>query len=167
MQPLDSTTIESLLRAHCGEAAVLEGAHTLLQPALTLAPAALARACAFLRNDPRLYFDYLSCLSGLDLGPQDGRMGVVYHLMSIPHGHRIVLKTFVPRDLTAAEAIPSVSGIWRSAEWHEREAYDLFGIRFEGHPDMRRILMPEDWEGHPLRKDYVDPERYHGIKTKY
>jgi NADH-quinone oxidoreductase subunit C len=167
MEPRSSTEIESVLRAHCGEGAVVEAAHTLLQPCLTLVPEALARACAFLRDDPRLYFDYLSCLSGIDLGPQDGRMGVVYHLMSIPHGHRIVLKALVPRDLDGSPSLPSVAGIWRSAEWHEREVYDLFGLRFEGHPDLRRILMPEDWEGHPLRKDYVNPATYHGIKTQY
>jgi NADH-quinone oxidoreductase subunit C len=167
MEPRSSTEIESLLRAHCGDAAVVEAAHALLQPCLTLAPAALAQACAFLRDDPRLYFDYLSCLSGIDLGPQDGRMGVVYHLMSIPHGHRIVLKAFVPRDLAEGPSLPSVAGVWHSAEWHEREAYDLFGLRFAGHPDLRRILMPEDWEGHPLRKDYVNPATYHGIKTQY
>lgn len=166
-QPLSSPDIEALLRAQCGDTAVLASDHTLLQPALTLAPEALAAACAFLRDDSRLYFDYLSCLSGIDLGPADGRMGVVYHLMSIPHGHRIVLKAFVPRDLDGQPSLPSVTGVWRSAEWHEREAYDLFGIRFEGHPDLRRILMPEDWEGHPLRKDYVNPAKYHGIKIQY
>jgi NADH-quinone oxidoreductase subunit C len=165
--PLSSLEIEALVRTQCGPAAVTDAAHTLLQPCLTLLPEALLQACTFLRDDPRLYFDYLSCLSGLDLGPQDGRMGLVYHLMSIPHGHRIVLKAFVSRDLAATTALPSVADVWHSAEWHEREAYDLFGFRFVGHPDMRRILMPEDWEGHPLRKDYQNPATYHGIKTEY
>ncbi|MBL0020770.1 MAG: NADH-quinone oxidoreductase subunit C [Bacteroidetes bacterium] len=87
--------------------------------------------------------------------------------------HRIVLKCFVSRTVASdahpsgLPVIPSVSSIWLAANWHEREAYDLVGIWFEGHPDMRRILMPEDWTGHPLRKDYVNPEYYHDIQTAY
>lgn len=104
----------------------------------------------FLRRDPDLQFDLLMCLSGVDYGP--GKMlGVVYHLASMSWRHKITLKVEVPRQ---DGVVPTVSDIWRTADWHEREAYDLFGMRFENHPDHRRILLPDDWEGHPLRKDY-------------
>jgi len=92
------------------------------------------------------------------------RFEVVYHLASLSHGHRIVLKAIVPRD---DPHIASVAAIYPTANWHERETYDLMGIVFDGHPDLRRILLPDDWEGHPLRKDYVFPESYHGISNKY
>jgi NADH-quinone oxidoreductase subunit C len=89
----------------------------------------------------------------------------VYHLNSIPYEHTLVLRVFVKRD--GSSAVPTVSGIWRTADWHERESYDLVGVRFEGHPDMRRILLPNDWEGHPLRQDYDVQKTYHGIEVKY
>ncbi len=143
------------------------------QPWVAIAPTHLVEVCSFLRDDPDWYVDYLECLSGVDEGPAVNRIGVVYHLMSITRGHRIVLKCFVSRTVapdahpSGLPVIPSVSSIWLAANWHEREAYDLVGIWFEGHPDMRRILMPEDWTGHPLRKDYVNPEYYHDIQTAY
>lgn len=113
----------------------------------------------FLRNDPELAFDWLACLSGVDY-PEQKQLCAVYELRSTRHEHWFAVKVFVDRD---RPVIPSVSDLWPAAEWHEREAYDLLGIRFEGHPDLRRILLPEDWEGHPLRKDYVYPQFYHGI----
>ncbi|HEX2900143.1 MAG TPA: NADH-quinone oxidoreductase subunit C [Bacteroidia bacterium] len=145
----------------------------VMQPWIAIAPSLLVEVCAFLRDDPEWYVDYLECLSGVDEGPAANRIGVVYHLMSITRGHRIVLKCFVERNVATATnpaglpEIPSVAGIWQAANWHEREAYDLVGIWFEGHPDLRRILMPEDWTGHPLRKDYVNPETYHDIQIAY
>ena len=110
-----------------------------------------------LRDDPALHFESLMCLSGLDKG-QD--LHAVYHLYSIQHHHRFTL-----RCVTAKEdaVIPTLSSVWPTAEWHEREAFDLIGIRFDGHPDPRRILCADDWEGHPLRKDYKSPESFHGI----
>lgn len=164
---LNSTEIQSLIVEKFGEQAIVNADHEALQPWLEISPDALAAVCEFLREDPRAYFDYLECLSGVDEGPKAGRIGVVYHLMSIPRGHRLVLKCFVTRSDTDPESLPSVVSVWRTADWHEREAFDLLGIRFEGHPDLRRILMPEDWEGHPLRKDYINPEFYHGIQTEY
>lgn len=126
-----------------------------------------------MRDDPAWYFDYMECLSGVDEGSGSNRIGVVYHLMSITRGHRIVLKCFVDRSRPSSASsgslpsLPSVASVWNAANWHEREAYDLIGIWFEGHPDLRRILMPADWEGHPLRKDYMNPEIYHDIQTAY
>lgn len=106
----------------------------------------------YLHHSPELYFDYLQDLCGVDhSGRKEPRFEVVYHLYSIRHRHTIRIKAEVPEDNCA---IDSVTDIWAGANWHERECYDLFGIKFNGHPDLRRILLPEDWEGHPLRKDY-------------
>ncbi|TAN43748.1 MAG: NADH-quinone oxidoreductase subunit C [Nitrospirae bacterium] len=106
----------------------------------------------FLHDTPELYFDYLADLCGVDyLGKKEPRFEVVYNLYSIRHRHFIRIRAKVPADDCGIE---SAVDIWAGANWHERECFDLFGITFKGHPDMRRILMPEDWEGHPLRKDY-------------
>ena len=113
----------------------------------------------YLRNDAALAFDSLMCLSGYDEGP-DGSLAVIYNLFSMQHKHKLEVRIKVPRD---DGSLPSVANIWRTADWHEREAYDLFGMTFEGHLDLRRILLPEDWVGHPLKKDYLTPDYYRGI----
>jgi NADH-quinone oxidoreductase subunit C len=113
----------------------------------------------FLRFEPQLSFDWLACLSGMDYAA-DGGVAVIYDLWSFDLRHRFAAKVFAPRG---APHVPSVVDLWSAADWHEREAFDLFGIMFDGHPDLRRILLAEDWEGHPLRKDYVFPREYHGI----
>jgi NADH-quinone oxidoreductase subunit C len=117
----------------------------------------LADIAGYLKDDEGLLFDSLICLSAVDRGDD---YAVVYHLHSMRHLHRLVLKAFAPKD---DPRLPSVQSVWKAANWHEREAFDLMGINFEGHPDLRRILLPEDWPGHPLRKDYVYPEEYDGI----
>jgi NADH-quinone oxidoreductase subunit C len=117
--------------------------------------------CLELRDNPELDFDYLMCLSGVDF-PEN--LQVVYHLYSMKKKHKFVLKVTVSKD---NPKVPSIERIWRSADWHEREAYDLFGIIFEGHHNLIRILLPYDWEGHPLRKDYKEPETYHGMRVPY
>ena len=160
----EAKAILEALEAHFGQEAIVAKNFDVLQPWISLQPEKIQLACQFLKDDPRFFFDYLECLSGLDEGPEADQIGIVYHLMSITKGFRIVLKAFCTRT---APSLPSVSTVWKTADWHEREAWDLFGIYFEGHPDLRRILMPEDWEGHPLRKDYVNPEYYHDIKTAY
>ena len=121
----------------------------------------LKKVCYHLLHHSSAYFDMLSCITAIDNGPDAGTLDVVYNLYSIPFNHHLALKVTVPRD--GAE-VDSLEGIWKTANWHEREAYDMFGIRFTGHPDLRRILLPADWEGHPLRKDYQQQEYYRGVK---
>ena len=111
----------------------------------------LVAACEFLRSDPELKFNFLSDITPVDRFPLEPRFEVNYHLVSLERRERLRLKVRVPG---INPLVPSVINVWPTANWHEREAFDLFGIRFEGHPDMRRLLMPDDWEGYPLRKDY-------------
>ena len=118
----------------------------------------------FLRDDDRLYFDMLSSITGIDNGPEVNTMEVIYNLYSIPFDLHLMVKIKFDRE---TPLVPTVSDIWKTANWHEREIFDLLGIRFEGHPDLRRILLPSDWEGHALRKDDILQERYHGIKVDY
>lgn len=113
----------------------------------------------WLRHDAGLSFDWLGCLTAVDYVADD-QFCVVYDLYSMQHKHWFAVKVYVDRK---QPRIPSVVDLWTAADWHEREAYDMMGIVFDGHPDLRRILLPEDWEGYPLRKDYVFPRQYHGI----
>jgi NADH-quinone oxidoreductase subunit C len=113
----------------------------------------------FLRRDPGLSMDWLRCLTGVDY-VADGKLCVVYDLWSFDRRHAVAVKAFCPRE---NPHLPSVADLWPAADWQEREAFDLLGIVFDGHPDLRRILCADDWVGHPLRKDYVFPREYHGI----
>ncbi|AEI48134.1 NADH-quinone oxidoreductase subunit C [Runella slithyformis] len=138
------------------------------QPILQVPPELLFDICQFLQKDEQLYFDFLSCITGIDNGPEKGTMEVLYHLTSIPYQTSVILKVILPRkDMNLLPSVHSVSPIWQTANWHEREAFDLLGIYFENHPDLRRILLPGDWKGYPLRKDYQEQTSYHGIKVKY
>jgi len=120
--------------------------------------------CQLLHEHEKTYFDSLSCLTGLDNGPEANTMEMIYNLYSIPYDLHLALKVVIEREKPEIE---SVTSIWKTAEWHEREAFDLLGITFRSHPDLRRILLPADWEGHPLKKDYVPQEFYHDIKVRY
>jgi NADH-quinone oxidoreductase subunit C len=115
---------------------------------ITVLPENLLAAAELLRDHEALSFTFLSDLTGIDCG--GGAVEVVYHLLSITHRSRVRVKVRVPRGT----AVPSVAGIWPTANWHEREAYDLLGIPFTGHPDLKRILTPEGFSGHPLLKEY-------------
>lgn len=157
---------------------------TNAQPYVTVQPADLVSVCQFLRDDERLFFDQLACLTAIDNGPGNvlpgnvlpgnalpgdaDTMDVFYNLASIPYEHDLMLRVVIPRQTASGElpVLPTLSQLWRTADWHEREAFDLVGIHFENHPDLRRILLPSDWEGHPLRTDYVEPAYYHGIQNK-
>lgn len=111
----------------------------------------LLEVCSFLREEPELAFDFLSFVCGVDYLPREPRFEVVYQLYSTKSHKRFRVKTRVnSQDPT----VPSVTSLWATADWHERETFDLMGIHFQNHPDLRRILLPSDWVGHPLRKDY-------------
>lgn len=160
--------IRELLEAAFGLKIIIADEQSGLQPALIVAKEALPQVCLFLRDHQETYFDFLSCISAVDDGVTACTFTVVYHLASIPYNHQLTLKVIVQNDrqLDNLPVIPTVSEVWRTAEWHEREAFDLVGIYFEGHRDLRRILLPDDWEGYPLRKDYKEAEAYHGIAIK-
>jgi len=113
----------------------------------------------FLRDDPSCLFDSLQCITGVDLG-EESDLEVRYNLHSMTHRHAVEIRISCPRNKAK---VPSVESIWRIGDWFERETYDMYGIEFEGHRDLKRILLPEDWQGWPLRKDYEVQETYHGI----
>jgi len=160
MPALDAAAIQAALRVRFGEP-IGDLVGTGRDASVAIPPAAIAEVCRFVRSEPSLAFDCLSNLSGVDY-PKRNCIEVVYHLHSYTHRHWIVLKVAAPRD---NPVVPTVSDVWSHADWQEREVFDLLGVIFDGHPDLRRILMPEDWPGHPLRKDFVEPEEYHGIST--
>jgi NADH-quinone oxidoreductase subunit C len=153
---------------------------TAIDPWIEVAPEGLVDVCTFLRDDPSLRFNFLNCITCVDYFEPDEKkaaktgwqphLELVYHLWSLPNKISLVLKVMLPRwkNDTPGELpeVPTVSGVWSTADWHERETYDLSGIRFLGHPNLRRILCPEDWVGYPLRKDYEMPLEYHGIRGR-
>jgi len=168
----------TLLKKECGDA--IESIEpTGLHPCAVVRAADWPRVARFLRDDPRLTFDWLRCIAGVD-ELEDDRLCAVYELhatglasitasaapqtaaaaLPMRVQSEIAIKVRVPRS---APHIPTVSDVWPAANWHEREAFDLLGIVFDGHPDLRRILCCDDWVGHPLRKDYEFPLEYHGI----
>jgi NADH-quinone oxidoreductase subunit C len=152
---MDGHAILARLRERLGDRILAthdyRGDHTAV-----LSREAIVPALAFCRDDAALAFDMLVDLTAVDYsrfpGREDGpRFEVVYHLYSVTHNHRVRLKVPVEQD---DPVVPTASGLWPIANWQEREVWDMFGIRFDGHPDLRRLLMYEEFEGHPLRKDY-------------
>lgn len=142
---------------------IIKSAQDTPQPFVVVAAESVAEICSYLKNEPGLAFDSLMCLSGVDYKDakaESERLEVVYHLFSMRHKHKIVVKVELPRE---DPVLPTVEGVWDIANWHEREAYDMYGIHFDGHSDLRRILCPDDWVDFPLRKDYVQPESYRGM----
>ena len=133
-----------------------------LHPHVQILPEGLSDLCLFLKDEPDLHFDLLRCISAVDW-PQKNIIELSYDLMSIHYGHTFAVMLALDR---AHPEVVSVSTVWPAACWHEREAFDLMGVTFNNHPDARRILMPQDWVGHPLRKDYQDMVEYHGLKVK-
>ena len=171
--------IITVLEAECGSRIKSKNAEAL-DPCVVVEPADIVAVAKVLRDHPKLRFEILNCISGVDyleLDPKkaakagfEPHVEVVYHLSSITHQHRFVVKVVLPRwkDNKAGELpeVPSVSAIWPGADWHEREVYDLSGVWFTGHPELLRILLVEDWVGHPLRKDYEFPLEYHGMRGR-
>ena len=161
--------IKQIIIEKTGSDAILGEETTGLQPALIINPDKMIEVCLELRDNPNTWFDFLACLSGVDYGVEEKKFGVVYHLSSIIKKHQVVLKVLQENDRSEQNlpVFKSVSSVWRTADWHEREAFDLVGIFFEGHPDLRRILLPDDWQGYPLRKDYKNAETYKNIKIDF
>ena len=151
-----------------------------LDPWIEVKAEHLIEVCRFLHDDPNLRFDMLNCITAVDYFEPDEKkakkvdwephISMVYHLSSIQKKHTLVLKVTLERWKDGVPGqlpeVPSVTSIWRTADWHEREVFDLSGIQFVGHPNLRRILCPEDWVGHPLRKDYEMPLEYHGVRGR-
>jgi NADH-quinone oxidoreductase subunit C len=131
------------------------------EPWVELTAGNLKKIMKFLRDDEALRFNVLMCLSGVHY-PDEESLGVTYHINSTTNDAKLAIKVKVPEE---EAMIPSVESIWKTANWHEREAFDMIGVKFEDHPNLKRILTAEDWEGHPLRKDYVQQEYYQGIPT--
>jgi NADH-quinone oxidoreductase subunit C len=176
---MSEATLVDQLKAKFGDA--ITGANLEnIDPWIEVAPQAIVDVCTYLRDEPSLAFDYCNSVTAVDYFEPDEKKAakvswephieVVYHLFSMKHKHSLVLKAMLPRwqgpGLDDLPEIPSVAGVWSTADWHERECYDLLGVRFTGHPNLRRILCPEDWVGHQLRKDYEMPLEYHGIRGR-
>ncbi len=144
------TLVATLKREHAdwfGEMNIAFGEITFVVP-----PESLVEICSYLKTTPAFAFDMLADLCGVDRGvEEEQRFEVNYHLFSTTKYHRLRLKAVLNEENAR---VPTVTGVWRTANWHERETFDHFGIVFDGHPDLRRILLPDDWQGHSLRKDF-------------
>jgi NADH-quinone oxidoreductase subunit C len=170
--------IFNLLKEKFGSSIVELKTDKPVEPFIIVNPLEVDKICMFLRDDKVLQFDSLMNLSGVDdaNGTKEkddkgletikgGTLSVYYHIESTKLRHKIIVKTSTNRE---KPEVVTVTDVWKGADWHEREAYDMYGIIFINHPDLRRILMPYDWEfGYPLRKDYKNPEFYQGMKVPY
>lgn len=163
---MDAAAIHQRLLQHFGAEIVLglaPAAEGMRDPFLTVAAARVSKVCLLCKLEPDLRFDFLQSLTALHVpSASGGELQLVYHLFSYAHRHTLVLKCAVPLE---APELPSCVPVWPVADWYEREAFDLFGVRFAGHPDLRRLLLPEDWPGHPMRKDWKEPASYNGMRT--
>lgn len=137
----------------------IEAKTDIAQPWVLVKSERILEVARFLKNSPELSFDFLRLIAGVDLKDS---LEVVYSLFSYAHEHEITVRCRVTRE---SPNLSSVASVWSAADWHEREAYDLVGVVFDGHPDLRRLLLPDDWEGHPLRKDYKEKDQYNGVST--
>ena len=154
----DPESIIRILAAECRSPILAEHARSK-HPRLDIDASDLHAIAGFLKVAPALKFDWLASLAGIDYAAE-GKMAVVIDLCSTTLGHTFAIKAFAPRE---NPVFASVADLWPAAGWHEREAFDLLGIQFDGHPALTRILLADDWVGHPLRKDYVFPRQVHGI----
>ena len=136
-----------------GKSSIIEGKEVII-----VKPDDWIEVATLLKNETDLDFDYLMCISSYDKG-DDNMYGVAYNLFSTTENHYLEVRV----ETEDGKLIPSVVGLWQTANWHEREAFDMMGIQFEGHPELKRILLSDDWEGHPLRKNFKEPDYYHGM----
>jgi len=157
---LERAEIHEIVKTKFSDA-VLEDAAEAVDPYIVVRPEVVEDLAFFVRDEPRLRFDLLSAITGVDY-PDKKVIEVIYCLDSTVHKHWLIVKVPLPRD---NPRVASVEKVWKTADWHERETFDLLGVTFEGHHNLVRILCAEDWEGHPLRRDYVMPESYRGIKN--
>ena len=159
---MEINKIHEKLKGHFGEAVILsvtEADDEVKDPFITVLGSKVDRICMFCKAEAVLEFDFCQSITGMDTGDT---LTCVYHLYSYQHRHTLVLKTTTPRD----EAIlPSCVYVWPAADWYEREVAEMFGIQFAGHPDLRPLLLPEQWQGYPMRKDYVEQPQYRGFPT--
>jgi NADH-quinone oxidoreductase subunit C len=158
---MDVQQIHQRLAARFGDGQVGPLAPANKDPFAVVKPESIVEVCRFLKDDPDLAMDCLMNLGTVDW-PKKNQIEVVYHLFSYAKGHGFILKVLLDR---AKPEIASVEGVWKSADWLEREQFDLMGVVFTGHPDLRRIMMPDDWVGNPLRKDYKENASWHDIST--
>jgi len=178
-EPTPATTPADLWQAlqAAFPTAGLTGTGTGLEPHAEVPVEWLVPVMAFLRDDPACQCGILNDISGVDFLEPDPKkaskagfephLEVVYHLSSFTKpGLRFTIKVKLPRELDPPPRLPTLSGLWATADWQEREVYDFFGVQFTGHPDLRRILLSDDWVGHPLRKDYEFPQEYQGIRCR-
>ena len=158
--------IKNLIINQLDKSTIIEANEKVLQPHFYIQTEKIADVAKLLKANG---FDQLACITGIDNGEKIGTMEVIYNLYSILSATPLTLKVKIGRNTENGQlpSVPTLAHVWRGADWLERETYDLLGIHFEGHPDLRRILLPADWQGFPLRKDYQTQEEYHGIKVKY
>lgn len=157
---MELSDIHARLTQRFGDAVAPLAAPEAGDPWIGVRAAEFHDICQFLRDEADLAFDYLRLISAVDT---TDRFASVYHLYSYTHGHGVTLHVDLPRE---APEVASVADLWPTADWHEREAYDLMGVVYAGHPALTRIFLPDDWPGHPLRKDYQSPQEYHGISNE-
>jgi len=155
---MNAQEIHAKLKAQFGDA-VGELTEAKIDPFVMVKSDKIVEICRFAKDEAGLDFNYCEDVTGIDW-PTRNVIEVVYHLFSLKHRHQFVLKVEAARS---QPSVPSVQGVWKAANWLEREVYDMLGVSFVGHPDMRRILLPDDWVGHPLRKDYQEAGGYHGV----
>ena len=136
-----------------GKSTIIEGKEVIL-----VSPDNWVEISTLLKNESKLDFDYLMCISSYDKG-DNKTYGAAYNLFSTTINHYLEVRV----ETEDGTAIPSVTSLWQAADWHEREAFDMMGLQFEGHPNLKRILLSEDWDGYPLRKDYKEPDYYRGM----
>jgi len=155
---MNAQDVHARFKAQFGDA-VGELGEAKIDPFVTVKAGKIVEICRFAKAEAGLEFDYCEDITGIDW-PARSLIEIVYHLYSLQQRHQIVLKVEADRG---QPSVPSVEGVWKAANWLEREIYDMLGVDFVGHPDMRRILLPDDWVGHPLRKDYQEAGGYHGV----